>query len=204
MADEERVEWLPPQPEGGNAPPRFDPEAPDPLAAPPPREPPPAPPAAHQPPPAPAYPPPQGPPAGYPPPQEPPAGYPPPQWPPAYRPRPPGNSSALVSLVAGIAGLVLFVFPAGFGLVFIFNLPCSILAWVFGVRGRRQVDRGHTGERRGMAQAGIVLGIVGTVLGVLAIVGWALAIALSEEVRRELERQIEEGSESSAIVGRPL
>jgi hypothetical protein len=199
MADEERVEWLPPQAEGAQQTPRFDPDAPDPLATPPPPEPPP------------------GPPTGSPQPLPPPAHYPPPSQAPAPPPYPyqgqpwpqpparlPGNNAALISLISGIAGLVLFVFPAGFGLVFIFNLPCSIFAWVYGVRGRRAVDRGYTHERRGMAQAGLVLGIIGTVLGVLAIIGWALAFALSEELRRELERQIEESSEPSAIVGRPL
>lgn len=102
----------------------------------------------------------------------------------------------MASLILGIAGLVLFVFPAGFGLVFVFNLPCSIAAWVMGVRGRRRVDRGETHEHRGMAQAGIVLGIVGVVLGVLAIIGWALAIALSDDVRDELRRGFENGRDS--------
>jgi hypothetical protein len=186
MGDEERVEWLPPQAEGAHPAPRFDPDAPDPLTMPPPSPPPAAPPAPYPPPPSQQYPPPTGQP-----------------WPqPPRGPR--RNTAAAISLVSGIAGLVVFVFPAGFGLVFIFNLPCSILAWVYGVRGRRAVDRGYTHERRGMAQAGLVLGIVGTVLGVLAIIGWAVAFALSEELRRELERQIEESSEPSAIVGRPL
>jgi hypothetical protein len=178
--DGERIEWLPPQP-AGDEPPRFDPESADPLAE-----------GAPAPPPYASAPPPSGPPV-----QAPPAWQQTPSapWPHAYGKRV-GNGSAVASLWCGIAGLVMFVFPAGFGLVFIFNLPASIAAWVLGVRGRRRVDRGETHEHRGTAQTGIILGVVGVAIGVLAIIGWALAIAFSEEVRDELRRAIEEGQES--------
>jgi hypothetical protein len=108
-----------------------------------------------------------------------------PAWPPPAAPRqadPQGRSpSELWSLILGIAGLVLFVFPAGFGLVFIFNLPASIMAWVLGAKGR-------PGSRTGM-----FLGIAGVVLGVLAIVAWAVAIASSQALRDELRRAFERG-----------
>jgi hypothetical protein len=107
-------------------------------------------------------------------------GWPPPAagWP---QPQPRSRSSDLWSLILGIAGLVLFVFPAGFGLVFVFNLPASIMAWVMGAKA---------GAR---GRAGMVLGIVGTVLGVLAIVAWGVAIAVSPELRDELSKAIEDG-----------
>jgi hypothetical protein len=173
------VEWLPPEPAGDA--PRFDPRTPDPLP---------------EPPPPPAYvtaPPPTGPPVqpSVPAWQQTPSA----PWPHPYG-KASGNSAAVASFILGIAGLVAFIFPSGFGLVFIFNLPCSIAAWVLGVRGRRRVDRGETHEHRGRAQAGMILGIVGVVLGVLAIIGWALAIALSEEVRDELRRAVEDGQSS--------
>lgn len=100
----------------------------------------------------------------------------------------PGNGHAVAALSLGVAGLVLFV-VSGFGLVFILNLPCSILAWMFGVRGMRRVDRGETTARRGMAQAGMLLGVVGTVVGGLAIVAWALGFIFSEELRDEFQRE---------------
>jgi hypothetical protein len=167
------VEWLPPGPAG--EPPRFDPSAPDPL------------------PPAPAPPPLKErgqSPSVHPPPawQQTPSA----PWPQAYG-KPPGNPQAIWSLILGIGGLVAFVFPAGFGLVFVFNLPASVAAWVLGVQGRRRVDSGRAHEHAGRARAGLILGIVGVVIGVLAIVGWALAIALSDEVRDELRRSIEDG-----------
>jgi hypothetical protein len=98
------------------------------------------------------------------------------------------NGHAVAALTLGIAGIVLF-FASGFGLVFVLNLPCSVLAWVFGLRGMRRVDRGETAQRRGMAQAGMVLGVVGTIAGGLAIVGWTLGFLLSEELRDELQRE---------------
>ena len=164
------IEWLPP---GSEETPRFDQRAPDPL-------PPPPPPPAYT-----TAPPPSGPPV-----QQTPSA----PWPHAYG-KAPGNSQAIWSLIAGIAGLVLFVFPAGFGLVFVFNLPASITAWVLGVQARRRVDTGKTHEHRGQAQAGIVLGVIGVIVGVLAIIGWGLAIAFSEEVRDELRRAIEENQD---------
>ena len=100
----------------------------------------------------------------------------------------PGNGHAVASLSLGIAGLVLF-FASGFGLVFILNLPCSILAWMFGVTGMRRVDSGETTARRGMAQAGMLLGVIGTVIGGLAIVAWALGFIFSEELRDEFQRE---------------
>ncbi len=102
----------------------------------------------------------------------------------------PTNSLAMASLVLGIAGLVLFVVPGGFGLAFIFNLPCSILAWVFGVQSKRKVDRGEARGRRSMAHAGMVLGIVGVMLGVLAIVAWVLAFSLDDDLRHRFEDRL--------------
>jgi hypothetical protein len=98
------------------------------------------------------------------------------------------NGHAVAALSLGIAGLLLFV-VSGFGLVFILNLPCSILAWMLGVAGMRRVDRGETTVRRGMAQAGMLLGVIGTVIGGLAIVAWALGFIFSEELRDEFQRE---------------
>ena len=82
------------------------------------------------------------------------------------------NSAAVAALVLGISGLALTVLFAGW--LFFIALPCSILAWIFGVQGKRKVDRGEVATQRGMAKAGQVLGIVGVVLGILAIVFWVV------------------------------
>jgi hypothetical protein len=69
------------------------------------------------------------------------------------------SGKATASLVLGICGLV--VCP----------LICSILALVFGYQGRAEIDKsgGRIGGR-GNATAGIVLGWIGLVIGVLLIV----------------------------------
>jgi hypothetical protein len=93
-----------------------------------------------------------------------------------------GNGAGIAAFSFGIAGLVLFVF-GGLGLLFVLNLPCSIAAWVLGPRGERNVDEGRTAEHRSLAHAGKVMGIIGTVLGIVAIIAWALLLALSPAVR---------------------
>jgi hypothetical protein len=67
------------------------------------------------------------------------------------------------------------------GFLSFLTVPCSVAAWVLGVRGKAKVDRGETTEQRGLAQAGLVLGIVGTVLGLMAVVGWVLLIVLAPD-----------------------
>ena len=118
-----------------------------------------------------------------------PASWPPPVTAQAAVTRAP-NNLAVASLALGIGGLVMFVF-AGLGLVFVLNLPPSILAWVFGVRARRRAARGEVVDRRTMARWGTVLGVVGTVLGVLAVLLWALAIALDDGVRHRLVHDLQ-------------
>ncbi len=90
------------------------------------------------------------------------------------------NRAAVASLWLGVSGLIMFVL-SGFGLLFILNLPLSILAWVQGARGRRTL------ARRDLATAGMVTGIVGSALGVLAVIGWVLFFLLADDPLRLLE-----------------
>jgi len=99
---------------------------------------------------------PQGPPAGYPQGQQPgyPPGYPPP-FPPygaGGYPAPQEHPKAMTAMVIGILGLVMCQVASPF-------------AWVIGKRTVTEIDAsgGRLGGR-GQAQAGYVLGIVGTVL----------------------------------------
>jgi hypothetical protein len=130
-------------------------------------------------------------PGGEPPPRfgqfTPPVDNPPPAAPPHVTgmPKDEGNGVGITAFALGIAGLVMFVL-SGFGLVFVLNLPLSISAWVLGPRGMRKVDEGRTAEHRSLARAGHVMGIVGTVLGVVALIAWILVLSLSADARDAL------------------
>lgn len=103
-----------------------------------------------------------GPPYGQPPHGQPPYGY----RQPAYAPKHP---SATTALIVGILGVALCSIAAPF-------------AWSIGGKALREIDqsgRQYTG--RGEAQAGKILGIIGTVfliLGVLATVAYLIVIVL--------------------------
>lgn len=203
--------WLPPSAPGSEATPAFG-------AAPPPRAqveglPPadapiggvPTEPQASPPPAYPQAPPPVHPQGGQhypyvpPPGHQSPPGAPPPGWPqppqPGWYQLPPPrptNGSAVAALVLGIAGIAVTVLFAG--LLFIVSIPCSIAAWVLGVKGKRiaapdpNLEPTRPGGR-GLAQAGLVMGIVGLVLAILAIIAWALLFSLGELDISEFETE---------------
>jgi hypothetical protein len=50
---------------------------------------------------------------------------------------------------------------------------------VLGVIGKRRVDRGETERHRGLAQAGLIMGVIGTVLGLLALAAWIVFVVLA-------------------------
>jgi len=119
-------------------------------------------------------------PAGVPPGAQQPAPYPPAPYPPApfyaqpaHRPAP-GNGQAIAALVLGSSGLALLL--TTLGLAFFLSLPCAVMGWIFGVKARGRVERGETIQHAGIAQAGIVTGIIGVVLGVLALAFWVLVL----------------------------
>jgi Domain of unknown function (DUF4190) len=109
--------------------------------------------------------------SGWQPPSDQPSGWQPPgTWPPPqapWGPAPPTNGKATTSLVLGICGIVLCPFVL------------SIPALVLGYQARREIDRSHgaTGGR-GLAVAGIVLGWIGLVFGLLIIAFFVFAIAV--------------------------
>lgn len=194
--------WLPPSAPGSGEAPNWNP-APPPRpeveGLPPASSPVSGVPDAPSPPPAPAYPPPayaqaphpQAPPPGqYAPPGQyqapgqypPPGPYGQPGW---YQPPPsrPTNGTAVAALVLGIAGIAVTLFFAG--VLFIVSIPCSIAAWVLGVKGKKVAAPDPLAEPmrpggRGMAQAGLICGIAGIVLAILAIVLWVMLFSLGE------------------------
>jgi hypothetical protein len=155
------------------------------------------PPAQYQPPPPqyqqppPYYPPPQHQQGYYPPPHQQPYGYGPPPglyaWGPPP-PREPDNNPAVAGFVLAMVGGGLLFFFAG--LSTIVSLGLSIAGIVYSRKGKEKVDRGETTKQRGLAQAGFIVGIVSTVLSLLATVFWILffvLLATDEGFRHDLD-----------------
>jgi Domain of unknown function (DUF4190) len=88
----------------------------------------------------------------------------------------PDNGKAITSMVLGIVSLALFVTSLSFAAPA--TLVCGIFAWVFGVQARRRLEVGETTRGQGPAKAGLVMGVIGVVLGVLAIAFWTLVIVV--------------------------
>jgi hypothetical protein len=100
------------------------------------------------------------------------------------------NGLALTALILGIIGVTVLLLTLGLG--FLFTLPCSIAAWICAAQARARIAVGETTAGRGHAQAGYILGVLGVVLGVMAMIGWIAAIASGldlEELRDDIERQ---------------
>ncbi|MEU6813863.1 DUF4190 domain-containing protein [Streptomyces sp. NPDC046860] len=102
-------------------------------------------------------------PQGFPTPQGYPAphGYPQPSaygWPGGPMGPVPQNSAGTAAMVLGILSVVLFC------LYGVFSIALGVIAVVLGFKGRNRADRGEA-TNRSQAQAGIVLGAIGTVVG---------------------------------------
>jgi hypothetical protein len=98
---------------------------------------------------------------------------------------PPRNGQAMASLGIGLAGVGLLVVSVG--LSFLVSLPCAIKAIALGRQGQRRAEGEGIGGWRA-ARWGVVLGIVGCVLCVLAAVGWVLVVALDLNIGTDFGR----------------
>jgi len=78
----------------------------------------------------------------------------------------------VAALALGSAGLGVLVFTAG--ALFLLTLPASVAGWMLG----RQAKRRETGSDQ--ANLAVTIGIVGTVLGVIAAVVWILIITFTD------------------------
>jgi hypothetical protein len=93
----------------------------------------------------------------------------------AYGP-PPGNGAAVAALVLGIAA-IFFVFTVL--LAFLAFIPGGI-AIVLGILGLRRAGERPDGQRRGLATAGIVLGVLASLASIAAFAIVALFVASSD------------------------
>ncbi|WP_239158096.1 DUF4190 domain-containing protein [Streptomyces sp. SID13726] len=91
-------------------------------------------------------------------------------------PMPPQNGMGVAAMVLGILSCALFCMYG------ILSLVLGVLAIVFGIKGRKRAERGEA-TNHGQAQAGFIMGIIGTILGVAVIV--LLAIGITAAINSE-------------------
>lgn len=81
-----------------------------------------------------------------------------------YQPQNQSNTMAIVALICGILGIVGGFIPV----VCYLTLVLAILGIVFGAKGMKKAK--ETGDGKGLAVAGLVLGIVGTSFSAIGII----------------------------------
>ena len=62
------------------------------------------------------------------------------------------------------------------------------------------MDRGETPKHRGLAQAGVVIGIISVVLAVLATIGW-IALFSDDDFWDDLEKELDESDGTETRLG---
>ncbi len=114
----------------------------------------------------------------YPPQDMPPPNYPPPNYPPQNMPPYPPMGYMKPPQGMAIAGLVLGIVGVVFSFAFYIGLPCSILALIFGAKGRSSARK--FGIPTGKGTAGVVLGIIGLILSIIFLIYviWAVSFAV--------------------------
>ncbi|CAL2070415.1 DUF4190 domain-containing protein [Streptomyces murinus] len=91
-------------------------------------------------------------------------------------PMTPQNGMGTAAMVLGILSICLFC------LYGVASVILGILAVVFGVKGRRRAERGEA-TNHGQAQAGLIMGVIGIIVGVAVIALLAIGItaAINED-----------------------
>jgi uncharacterized membrane protein len=84
-------------------------------------------------------------------------------------PMQPQNGMGIAAMVLGILSCCLFCL---YGIV---SIVLGILAVIFGIKGKKRVERGEA-NNHGQAQAGLITGVIGIILGVAVIVLLAIGI----------------------------
>jgi len=88
-------------------------------------------------------------------------------WP--AQPLPPQNGMGVAAMVLGILSCAMFC------LYGVLSLVLGVIAIVLGVKGRKKAERGEA-TNHGQAQAGFIMGIIGTILGIAVIVFMVVVI----------------------------
>lgn len=109
---------------------------------------------------------------------------PPPPVPPVGVTSAPSNGTATAALICGILSIIC-------SLGFVTGIPAIVL----GISGRKKADQmGGTGS--GQATAGLVIGLIGTILSILAIIFFIVVAATTETTAEKIEKRSNEISEN--------
>ncbi|GED84454.1 DUF4190 domain-containing protein [Streptomyces sp. 6-11-2] len=102
-------------------------------------------------------------------------------------PMPPQNGMGTAAMVLGILSCTMFCFYGIFGVVL------GVLAVIFGIKGRRKAERGEA-NNHGQAQAGLITGIIGIVLGLATIVLLVIGVFYVNNVEVSSDSTWDEGA----------
>ncbi len=107
----------------------------------------------------------------------------------------PANGMGTTAMVLGILSVCLFCL---YGVV---AIVLGVLALIFGILGRKRVQRGEA-TNNGMALAGIILGSVGIVIGVVvvALLAWGITTAINEDRKRDDEYSTPDDYSNSLVI----
>lgn len=86
---------------------------------------------------------------------------------------------SIAALVCGIVGCV-GMFMSAHPVIAVITLVVAILGIVFGAKGMKASK--VTGEGKGLAVAGLVLGIIGTVFAAIGVICWACVACAAKKV----------------------
>jgi hypothetical protein len=106
----------------------------------------------------------------------------------------PANGMGTTAMVLGILSVCLFCLYGVVGIIL------GVLALIFGILGRKRAQRGEA-TNSGMALAGIILGSVGIVIGliIVGVMAWGINRAINEE--RDKDNVYDDYSNSLVIDG---
>jgi len=123
--------------------------------------------------------------------EQPPSQNPPPQQP-AYTPRPQDlpKGLAVTSMILGILTLVFFCFPY-------LSIPCGGISIVLGVIARNKADRGEAAGRD-MAQAGIIMSVIGLSLLAVGVVLFFAGCSMFNSAVQDFTVELQQAAEQAA------
>lgn len=117
----------------------------------------------------------------------------------SYPPGPavPDNGAAVAGMSLSVTAGALLLMSVGMSTII--SVACAALGIYYSRKGRARVDRGETPKHRGVAHAGVVIGIVTLGLSILATLIWtivAIQYATDESFRQDLQDELD-GDKSS-------